>query len=82
MEIDLEEFLSENADRSNPYKYLLHGFVHNSILVILLPNIFKLFIFVHNGGVHGGQYHAMLKTEKDGKWFVIFFLKNIKSISF
>jgi len=30
MEIDLEEFLSENADRSNSHKYLLHGFVNNS----------------------------------------------------
>jgi ubiquitin carboxyl-terminal hydrolase 7 len=27
MEIDLEEFLSDDADKSNPHKYLLHGFV-------------------------------------------------------
>ncbi|CAB4447002.1 unnamed protein product [Rhizophagus irregularis] len=30
MEIDLEEFLSEDTDRTNPHKYLLHGvLVHN-----------------------------------------------------
>lgn len=28
MEIDLEEFLSKDADKSNSHKYLLHGFVY------------------------------------------------------
>ncbi|CAB4444830.1 unnamed protein product [Rhizophagus irregularis] len=51
MEIDLEEFLSENADRSNPHKYLLHG------------------VLVHCGDSHEGHYFALLKPEKDGKWF-------------
>ncbi|PKC11352.1 putative ubiquitin-specific processing protease 21 [Rhizophagus irregularis] len=51
MEIDLEEFLSEDADRSSPHKYLLHG------------------VLVHSGDLHGGHYFALLKPEKDGKWF-------------
>ncbi|CAG8566428.1 7948_t:CDS:10 [Funneliformis caledonium] len=51
MEIDLDEFLSEDADRSKPHKYLLHG------------------VLVHSGDVHGGHYFALLKPEKDGKWF-------------
>ncbi|RIA93964.1 hypothetical protein C1645_873749 [Glomus cerebriforme] len=51
MEIDLEEFLSQDADRSKPHKYLLHG------------------VFVHSGDLHGGHYFALLKPEKDGKWF-------------
>ncbi|PKY24462.1 cysteine proteinase [Rhizophagus irregularis] len=51
IEIDLEEFLSENADRSNPHKYLLYG------------------IIVHSGDLHEGHYFALLKPEKDGKWF-------------
>ncbi|RIA93959.1 ubiquitin carboxyl-terminal hydrolase 5 [Glomus cerebriforme] len=51
MEIDLEEFLSQDADRSKPHKYLLHG------------------VLVHSGDLHGGHYFALLKPEKDGKWF-------------
>ncbi|CAB4475297.1 unnamed protein product [Rhizophagus irregularis] len=51
MEIDLEEFLSENADKSGPHKYLLHG------------------VLVHCGDSHEGHYFALLKPEKDGKWF-------------
>jgi hypothetical protein len=35
MEINLEEFLSEDADRSKPHKYLLHGFVYNFTLKLL-----------------------------------------------
>jgi hypothetical protein len=34
MEIDLEEFLSEDADKSSSHKYLLHGFVHNFVLIV------------------------------------------------
>ncbi|PKY62336.1 cysteine proteinase [Rhizophagus irregularis] len=30
MEIDLEEFLSEDTDRTNPHKYLLHGVLVHS----------------------------------------------------
>jgi hypothetical protein len=40
MEIDLEEFLSENADRSDPHKYLLYGFVYKFILITALFNLF------------------------------------------
>ena len=29
MEIDLEEFLSEDADKSNSHKYLLYEFVYS-----------------------------------------------------
>ena len=47
MEIDLEEFLSENADRSNPHKYLLHGLVYNFTLITALSTIFKLFKIVN-----------------------------------
>ncbi|CAB5388507.1 unnamed protein product [Rhizophagus irregularis] len=52
MEIDLEEFLSEDADRSNSHKYLLHG------------------VLVFSGGaMNKGHCFAILKPEKDGKWF-------------
>ncbi|CAB4395464.1 unnamed protein product [Rhizophagus irregularis] len=51
MEIDLEEFLSKDADKSNSHKYLLHG------------------VLVHSGDLHKGHYFALLKPEKDGKWF-------------
>lgn len=43
--------------------------------------IFKIFKFnsyllysviVHSGDLHGGHYFALLKPEKDGKWFISF----------
>ncbi|CAJ0757372.1 9804_t:CDS:10, partial [Entrophospora sp. SA101] len=43
MEIDLEEFLSSDADS----------------------------VLVHSGDLHGGHYFALLKPEKDGRWFVL-----------
>ncbi|RGB42717.1 cysteine proteinase [Rhizophagus diaphanus] len=53
-EIDLEEFLSEDTDRTNPHKYLLHGvLVHSGDS--------------HEGQL--GHYFALFKPEKDGKWF-------------
>ncbi|CAG8488525.1 10217_t:CDS:10 [Acaulospora colombiana] len=55
MEIDLQEFLSPEADRSKPHRYLLHGFVK--------ANSDKYY-----GDLHGGHYFALLKPEKDGKW--------------
>jgi hypothetical protein len=45
MEIDLEEFLSKEADRSNSHKYLLHGFVFNFAFTIALLIIYKFFRF-------------------------------------
>lgn len=50
-EIDLGQYLDENADRSEPYVYKLHG------------------VLVHAGDLHGGHYFALIKPEKDGKWF-------------
>lgn len=51
MDIDLEPYLAQEADRSEPYNYKLHG------------------VLVHSGDLHGGHYFALLKPEKDGKWF-------------
>ncbi|KAI8055335.1 cysteine proteinase [Syncephalis plumigaleata] len=51
LEIDLEEFLATNADRSVPCRYILHG------------------VLVHSGDVHSGHYFALLRPEKNGKWF-------------
>lgn len=51
LEIDLEEFLSDDADKSQSYVYKLHG------------------VLVHSGDTHGGHYHALLKPEKDSRWF-------------
>ncbi|ORX89747.1 ubiquitin carboxyl-terminal hydrolase 5 [Basidiobolus meristosporus CBS 931.73] len=51
LEINLDEFLSADADKSVPHNYLLHG------------------VLVHSGDLHGGHYFALLKPEKNGKWF-------------
>ncbi|RIB22128.1 hypothetical protein C2G38_1998864 [Gigaspora rosea] len=48
MEIDLQKYLSPDADKSKPYKYILHG------------------VLVHVGH---DQYFALLKPDKNGKWF-------------
>ena len=50
-EIDLGEFLAEDADRSASHNYKLHG------------------VLVHSGDLHGGHYFALIKPEKDGRWF-------------
>lgn len=50
-EIDLGEYLDENADRTRSYIYKLHG------------------VLVHAGDLHGGHYFALIKPEKDSKWF-------------
>ena len=50
-EIDLGEFLDEDADRSSSHVYKLHG------------------VLVHSGDLHGGHYFALIKPEKDGRWF-------------
>jgi ubiquitin carboxyl-terminal hydrolase 7 len=50
-EIDLAEFLDEEADRTVSHKYKLHG------------------VLVHSGDLHGGHYFALIKPEKDGRWF-------------
>ena len=50
-EIDLGEFLEDEADRSVSHKYKLHG------------------VLVHSGDLHGGHYFALIKPEKDGRWF-------------
>ncbi len=83
MEIDLDEFLSEDADRSKPHKYLLHGLVYNFYIsiykliqkceFIIYFLLYKYSVLVHSGDVHGGHYFALLKPEKDGKWFVILY---------
>ena len=49
-EIDLDEFLSAGADRSQPWIYKLHG------------------VFVHSGGLHGGQYWALIKLDREARW--------------
>ncbi|KAJ1969868.1 ubiquitin-specific protease ubp15 [Dispira parvispora] len=51
LEIDLEEFLSPDADHSQPSVYKLHG------------------VLVHSGDLSGGHYFALLRPEKDGRWF-------------
>ncbi|KAI9598113.1 cysteine proteinase, partial [Syncephalis fuscata] len=51
LEIDLDEFLATNADKSVPYRYVLHG------------------VLVHSGDLHSGHYFALLRPEKNGKWF-------------
>ncbi|KAF0481181.1 cysteine proteinase [Gigaspora margarita] len=48
MEIDLQKYLSPDADKSKPYKYILHG------------------VLVHVGQ---DQYFALLKPDKNGRWF-------------
>ena len=50
-ELDLGDYLDENAERDNNYVYKLHG------------------VLVHAGDLHGGHYFALIKPEKDGKWF-------------
>ncbi|KAI9136495.1 putative ubiquitin-specific processing protease 21 [Paraphysoderma sedebokerense] len=51
-DIDLTEFLSEEAKASNPppQKYRLHG------------------VLVHSGDLSGGHYCAFIKPKIDGKW--------------
>lgn len=48
----MDEFLAANADRSVPYRYILHG------------------VLVHSGDVNSGHYFALLRPEKNGKWYV------------
>ncbi|KAL7416026.1 hypothetical protein BDY24DRAFT_406155 [Mrakia frigida] len=50
-QLDLGDYLDENAERDNNYVYKLHG------------------VLVHAGDLHGGHYFALIKPEKDGKWF-------------
>ncbi|ORY24392.1 ubiquitin carboxyl-terminal hydrolase 5 [Naematelia encephala] len=50
-EIDLADYLDEDADRSVSHVYKLHG------------------VLVHSGDLHGGHYFALIKPEKDGRWF-------------
>ncbi|RKP09509.1 ubiquitin carboxyl-terminal hydrolase 5 [Thamnocephalis sphaerospora] len=51
LEIELDDFLSADADKSVPHRYILHG------------------VLVHSGDLHGGHYFALLKPEKNGRWF-------------
>ncbi|KAJ1650049.1 ubiquitin-specific protease ubp15, partial [Dispira simplex] len=51
LEIDLDEFLSSDADHSQSSVYKLHG------------------VLVHSGDLSGGHYFALLRPEKDGRWF-------------
>jgi hypothetical protein len=47
MEIDLEEFLSKDADKSNSHKYLLHGFVYIFIILVHHQLFLHLLIFAY-----------------------------------
>jgi ubiquitin carboxyl-terminal hydrolase 7 len=79
MEIDLEEFLPDDADKSNSYRYLLHGFVYVFINYCIINylnfSILQIYFYyyrvlVHSGDMNEGHYFALLKPEENGKWFI------------
>ncbi|KFH73362.1 ubiquitin thiolesterase [Podila verticillata NRRL 6337] len=55
LEIDLAEFVAEGEEKR---KAGSHGF-----------NYTLHGVLVHSGDLHGGHYFALLKPERDGKWF-------------
>ncbi|KAG0040633.1 hypothetical protein BGZ82_000591 [Podila clonocystis] len=55
LEIDLAEFVAEGEEKR---KAGPHGF-----------NYTLHGVLVHSGDLHGGHYFALLKPERDGKWF-------------
>ncbi|CAG8711033.1 10758_t:CDS:2, partial [Dentiscutata heterogama] len=60
MEIDLQKYLSPDADKSKPYKYLLHGLYGMFIAISVL---------VHGGlSKHNCRYYALLRPEKNHRW--------------
>jgi len=71
--LQLNEFLSPEADRSIDYTYHLHGYVLYLATKLIQQKPFDHFsinrVLVHSGGVHGGHYYAFLKPTTGPQWF-------------
>ena len=81
-EIDLSDFLAEDADRSHPPIYHLYACVSLSLslsvacsFVLAILIFFRWLFFannsvlVHSGDVHGGHYYAFIKPTTGPQWY-------------